>query len=201
MEGQKHEAIEGRQTHWRCSRGEVWESIRHKCEKRARVASSTCGIKCIAGSTLTFPPTQRSISFFYFALSLSLSPSPTSLLTPPLITLSPANHPMLISVQVPACVSRTKTSCLFVFCNEVERKVKYIDYVPPTQKKKKKSQCSLGDGWVGDWVGGALVSQGLGFLHQLPNQDTWCILAMRWCVCVCVCVGGGGGYFFLSFKR
>lgn len=33
------------------------------------------------------------------------------------------------------------------------------------------------------WLGGELVSQGLGFLHQLPNQDTWRILTTT---------GGGG---------
>lgn len=62
-------------------------------------------------------------------------------------------------------------SCLFGFCNEVETKVKYIDYVSPPPKND------------GDW-GGELVSQGLGFLHQLPNQDTWRILTTT---------GGGGG--------
>lgn len=80
----------------------VYGSIRQKCEKRAQMAASTCG-KCIAWSTLTFPPTQWSISFF-FSLSHSLS-LPASLLTLPLITLSLPNHMRLISFQVPACVS------------------------------------------------------------------------------------------------
>ena len=90
------------------------------------MAATTCG-KCIAWSTLTFPPTQWSISFF----SPSLSPSlVTSLPALPLIRLSLPNHVRRISFQVPACVSQTKlASCLFVSVMRWGKKVKCLHFI------------------------------------------------------------------------